>query len=475
MCTHQRLITNIYTHKEFYVKCGKCPACLQEKAAHRVSRIKNTKNDALEVMMVSLTYARGTAPYIDRQEAYDFAHGKIDVLNVYRDSIFRRVRVTSDYQIAYKRTNIKNVLTQIPYLSESTFENCRDLKHEHNKIGVSYYPDLQRFVARLRLNLKRIYSYEKPFKTYSCSEYGAKSKRPHFHMLIFYSKGDFETLRSAIIKSWPFSDLQMWPRAIERCFRGSSYVASYVNSGSSFPSFLKKYFKPKHSYSKGFGMGFSLFGLSSILSMYDRGTLKYGVQRDKFGIPTVVDVPVPAYVVHRYFPKFKGYSRISPTSLSEVMRGVYNFDYVKTKLILDKNCLYYSPEEFNKFNVMLNNAYQRFKENAPLRYKDIPFVRYADLHQKIWRLHASTVLRLHLENPDIPLNEKYDNLDWIKYKRDNGLPVPHGFEDIDLSVTSPNDFISTRTNTYRFEKSFHENIKHRSVTNAVLSNQFEEW
>ena len=40
MCVNQYLTHNIYTGRDLYVKCGKCPACLQEKAAHRLSRIK---------------------------------------------------------------------------------------------------------------------------------------------------------------------------------------------------------------------------------------------------------------------------------------------------------------------------------------------------------------------------------------------------------------------------------------------------
>lgn len=478
MCTNQRLITNIYTKKDFYVKCGKCPSCLQEKASHRVRRIKDTKDDAHEVLMIGLTYARHNAPYIDRHEAYEFAHGQKYDLNVYRDCEIRKVRKSSDYLVGYKRTDKKVVLTTIPYISETAFNNTKDLKFEHNKIGVCYYPDLQHFLARLRLNLKRNYNYDKPFKTYSCSEYGAKSQRPHFHILLFCAKGDTEILRSAIIASWPFSDLSKWPRAIEKCYRGSSYVASYVNSGSNFPSFLKKYFKPKHSYSKGFGLANPNFGLCSILSLFERGSLAYGALRDKQGIPEIVNVPLPAYAIHRYFPKFKAYSRISPTSLHAVMRGITNFDYDTTKAILDRqgvNYLYYSIEEFNKFSVMLNNAFERFKADCPTRFNYYELDDYIRLHRQIWSLHASTVLKLHLTNKDVPDNEKYDNLDYIVYKREHGMPLDRFYQTMDIQETNPNKFCSVIVNTNRFSESFRENIKHRKVTNSVLSNLYEEW
>lgn len=477
MCTNKRLIENVYTHKELFVNCGKCPACQQEKAAHRVARIKSTMSDGLDSCMISLTYARGCSPYVDRAEAYKFAHGELSQLNVYRDCGFRRVRCTSDYQIGYKKYIGKRVLTTIDFVDKVSFANNKDMAYEPNKISVSYYPDVQRFVARLRINLKRLYNYDKPIKTYICSEYGAKSNRTHFHLLCFFRKGDYETLRSAIIKSWPFSDLQKWDRAVEKCYRGASYVASYVNSGSDFSSFLKKYFKPKHSYSKGFGMGNYQYSLFKILQNFDRGSLSYRVLKDKYGLPTVLDVPIPAYVIHRYFPKFKGYNRISPVTLESVMHGVSNFCYDQTHELLARQALYWSMEDFNKISVRLNNAFARFKEQVvPDKYDNFDFKDYVSLHHRIWSCWSATVLRLHLTNEDIPLNEKYDNLAYVKYKYDNNIyPRPVGFDGVDLSVTHPNEFSSTIRLTRQFAESFHVNIKHRKVSNAIASFENCEW
>ena len=99
----------------------------------------------------------------------------------------------------------------------------------------------------------------------ACSEYGSKSLRPHFHFFSSIQKEILKSLRSAIIKSWPFSDLQMWDRAIEKCFRGASYVASTLITVASFPIFLRLISGPKHSYSKGFGLGNRFFPLRYIL------------------------------------------------------------------------------------------------------------------------------------------------------------------------------------------------------------------
>ena len=56
MCTNQREIINKYTGHKLYVKCGHCPACLQEKAAHRVLGLKQKDSPLTDTIMCTLTY-----------------------------------------------------------------------------------------------------------------------------------------------------------------------------------------------------------------------------------------------------------------------------------------------------------------------------------------------------------------------------------------------------------------------------------
>ena len=474
MCVNQRYIINPYTKRSLYVKCGKCPACLQEKAIHRVRRIKNTETDALDCMMVSLTYARGCAPYIDRSEAYNFSHGRLPYLNVYRDSSFRRVRRDSSYEFNYRRTPGKVVLDKVPFEFQCNFDNIKDLKYEHGKIGVTYYPDLQRFMARLRLNLKRVFKYDKLFKAFCCSEYGTKSLRPHMHLLFFYPKGDFEVMRSAIVKSWPFSNLQNFPRSIEKCFRGASYVASYVNNGSRFPDFLKSYFKPKHSYSKGFGLGNRYFSLRSILHAFERGSLSYGVAKITGGSLSFSRLPIPAYVIHRYFPKFKGYTRINPATLFDNMRRLGNGEIEQLNSSVAP--LYYSDEEFHKINTRLHNAMSRCWSECP-DLMSSTFDEYYRLHIRIWDMYKSNLLRFQMENDDLYLFEKYDNLQEVSAMVVDGImPLPRGFTRSMLRDNpDPNKYPHNVAKHIKLVDDFHMNIKHRAVVNVISSSLSEEW
>lgn len=486
MCTNQKEIENKYTHTKLYVKCGKCPACLQEKAAYRVSRIKANDTLYTDTYMLTLTYRRYDCPYILRDEAYEFAAGLRNTLNIYRDTSYRRVRVSSDYDIDTLCRDGQVILDSIDFVDKCNFKGMKDLAHLKGKIGIAYYPDVQKFIARLRLILKRNYNYEGDFKIYVCSEYGTKSLRPHFHLLLWIPKGSEKIFRDAITKAWYFSNISRFKRRFEKAFKASSYVSSYVNCGSDFPKFLKDYAAPKHSYSKGFGCGSDLFKLSEILSRFNKGSLHYCVLRDKQNIPTLVDVPYPKYVIHRYFPLFKGYSRLTSSKILDFaarLQGFYNagefsepgLKFRTERIILDKVVfpVYYSDIDLYKITIRLKNAHRRFCNNA----YDISFADYMDLHCRVWSLYHSEVLKLHLLNPDIPVNEKYDNLEEVKCKYEHSLMyhLPVGFKPGMLRVTNPNQFLTTMSNTAKYFVSYLDHIKHRSVGNAVASSLCEEF
>lgn len=498
MCTHQREIKNKYTGQRLYVKCGHCPACLQEKAAYRVGRIKAQDSPDFDVIMVGLTYRRYCAPYVLRDDAFKFSRGELKKLPVYRDTHYRKVRQNAQYDIAYSRIRETRKICDVDFVNSCDFTGCRDLVHEYGKIGVSYYPDVQHFLARLRLNLKRNFNFDYAFKTYSCSEYGAGKKeghgiyRPHFHLLFWIPKGNFQTFRNAVIESWPFGDISNRKRAVEIAYNASSYVASYVNCGSGFPKFLERYFKPKHSYSKDFGCNKDLFSLTNILSNFRGGHLTYFSQKtDKVGMP-IVELPFPKYIIHRYFPLFKGYGRFTRSQILSLMPRIARLEgdefRATARFLFEKPIIFdidfinkiafpvwFSDDDLYKIKVRLNNAYLRFSKYAP---KDInlSFSEYSRLHYDIWSLYHSDVLRLHLQNEKVPLKEKYDNLEDVKCSCEyNGMPYPVGFTREMFKDTNPNNFSHIIRNSQRFEDSFYENQKNRRVTNTIYSQLYEDF
>ena len=130
MCINQRRIVNRYTGKSMYVNCGHCPACLQQKAAHRVSRIKFNNSYGFTTYLLTLTYARHNAPYILRDEAYKFSKGQLDSLNVYRDIKYRYKRYGHDYDFGCFGTKDTHVLTTIEASDDiCSIKGVKDLHH----------------------------------------------------------------------------------------------------------------------------------------------------------------------------------------------------------------------------------------------------------------------------------------------------------------------------------------------------------
>lgn len=494
MCTNLRYIKPLHSRRGFYVKCGHCKACLQEKAASRVRRINDTMSPDLVCYMVTLTYSPGTCPYVLRSDAYDFVNGRSSSLDIRRDCTVRKVRkvtAKSDYTQVYRFNRTSVVLDSVEFDLELSTKSCltlsktKDLKHEHGKIGVVYYKDYQHFIARLRLNLKRHYNYEGKIFVYACDEYGTKSYRPHFHLLIFIEKSAATFFRAAVCESWPFSNLNRFERAIERCYKGASYVASYVNQSSNFPLFLKAFFKVKHSYSKGFGLNNPNYSFDKMLQKIQRGNLSFVRGINQGGITRFIDVPIPARVINRFFPLFKGYFACPPCSLSSYMRRIYAGDWqVQYWQDADHSiglpysrpvyCLSIYPydvyqqdgivhlnnDDLCKIQVRLINAYHRVSEHMPSGFT---FDDYIELHKSVWRVYKSTVLRLHLLNPDVPMVEKYDNWDFVKSKHLDVVGV-----DVDSIVDiDPNKYRTIVANTAKFRDSFNEHIKHRDVANAI--------
>ena len=312
---------------------------------------------------------------------------QLDTLPVYRDASVRRKRLGSDYDTQFVVDNNQVILDEfwLHSLWPSVSNNLApELNKKRGCIGVCYYKDLQDFFKRLRQNLIRHYGYDGKFTSFSCSEYGGHSFRPHFHSLIFIPKSAESTFRSAIVESWPFADKHRTAKFIEVARDCASYVSSYVNGGSCVHSLLAlPMFKQKHSYSKAFGLGVDCFNLASLLEKVKSGDLRYYSKVVKNGQTTIGAFPIPKYVVNRFFPRFKGFSRLSPDEVLDVVRDPENYSLYKFREGLD-----ITKDDFCKFKTRLNNAFDYYRSQTGNNRIDYSFD-----YSRIWTIYKSVVLR----------------------------------------------------------------------------------
>lgn len=499
MCTHCRTVFNPYSRKMLLVKCGKCPSCLQEKAFARATRIKNNYDDGMLCLFFTLTYSNDYLPIIDKRDL--FLDSSSDV-NVVRSCTIRQVYNRHKDVVYWKKFNDPDIIGSVSKF-DLDLSDIDKVPHPNGisdpVFGVCWYPDIQDFYKRLRNFLKRKNNYEKSFSYYSCSEIGGCTKRPHFHGLLFIPREDEKLFRTAIVESWPFADKTRTAKFIEIARDAANYVASYVTCNSRLLSvFQNDFFKPKHSHSKNFGCVLDCFSLRSILSKIDSGDLFY-YRRTRFnGQTDVFPVPIPLYILYRYFPVCKGFSwldcrqlraiLLNPESAGDILtdidvifnyrRLIYDYDnfthlylpalFVNNKIRVHRQCklvnplYHYTPKETYQIYVRLENCYQRFHSETGLSRFD-----YAFYYERVYSLYHSMILKCLHENVELidDYADFYDNAFEVVANPSLSPTLSN------LNLTAdPNrrKFIVAQTD--RNNSLFYRMDKQRKVTNFAMSN-----
>lgn len=430
MCVQQRWIINKYDGSRHYVKCGHCEACQQEKALKRTNRVKNEFNSGRTCVFVTLSYADPYVPYIKKSEFFEFKKkvdaGEHPTLNVYRDYDAKQ----SSHGLVVKK-NLEPIrqITQFDYYYHdrpysvssaglSDFENLHYVRNgkdyfHYGKIGVLNYDDYRTFYKRIKRYLK-YREYDKPYELFYVGEYGGDYARPHFHVLFSISPGDYELFKAAIISSWSFSDHDRLPREVEIAYDPASYLSSYVNSGEVLPAVLSDAppFRPRHKSSHGFGMSLRDFSYENICSAIDDGHLRYDVQVNEQGSFTTRSIPIPKYVIRRYFPKFKGFNRLTAHEISHVLSRpscIYNY-YEKAKL---------ETGDAEKIIRKIGNLRKRLKLDTDSKWLD--YIRY---YNKSDNQHYAELMKFAYQQIKYPA-------DWLYfyYNISDYLTKPYGEND----------------------------------------------
>ena len=460
MCTQGRFIRNRYINQTFFVKCGHCESCLQEKANRRMMRLYDEYSPKYLAFFVTLTYKRNACPYF-RVEDY---RNKLNPLPLYRDCRLQRIFGDSvvvneiehldDVYVDYSSTFSDNKLCHLGMMYK-----MKTLAHRSHQIGVCYYPDVQKFVKRLKINLKRN-GYEGYFKTYVCSEYGEDTLRPHFHLLIFgdNSRETYSLFKSAVVASWKMCDKSRWQKGFQLAEDATSYVSSYVNKPSDFPPFLYDNFCPKHSFSPHLGFNCKSYSLASLLNAVQSGNMQYSREINQEGLRSIVNLPLPKYVVNRYFPLFKGYSRLTRSQVYDVLQ--YPSRLSEYRQVLD-----YSDDDIRKIIKQISNVHYNY-------FPDLSDSDYALLHCKAWTSYRSTCYRLFMEDEKVPILQKYDNL----WELDSGIvhsDIIDVLDKVEHPVLHPNDFPLNVSRTQYNIQMFAKKIKTKKVS-ELLTNQVYE-
>lgn len=466
MCVNQRYIKNCYG-KEILVKCGHCSACLQEKAIARTNRIRNTISVDTVPLFLTLTYRNECIPYIKHFEVVD-NNGLYNLrCNVYRDSSPVYERVNGSYDTClnlHLGTNILGIV-DLPFGKCKcndkfiSFHGASDF----TKIGVSWYPDVQNFIKKLKVYLFRFYGFSNTFSYYICTEYGPSSQRPHVHAVLYCKKDsfDFQKYKCAIAKAWSFCDIYKFPRSVEIATNVSGYIASYVNSSNSLPSLFTECseFKQKHSYSHAFGMENPAFCLENIQQAFDRRSLKYSVSKVRNGMQSFDNLLLPKYVISRYFPQHKGFNRLTSFEIERIVLRPANIYEYADRLALDiKQCYQIEIQYRNRLRYAVSHGINKFD--------------FARMYSQIWSLRACQVIK-DMYNDIINFNDYFTLYDNISELYNGNITNYTLFALIDrftpVDLVDFNKFPSRVSKSLKLIDSYNKYNKNRKIRNFILS------
>lgn len=249
-CLHPYRFFNPSTQSYMIQPCGHCYGCSNSRAVANDLLIQAHSNNYRFCFFVTLTFDMKSIPlgtFIDIGD--------------------------TTYLVDY--SNNECIIAEYPLISDEAKENLYNSSQPINgkKFPLHTLPYLDYslariFIASLRQRIKQnrfkvfnddgTYFY-KPNKFitdekityYLVGEYGTKSLRPHFHLLLFFNDTNtLQALRENIPAVWSYgrTDCQLATGS------SSSYVASYVSNNSLLPEIYRnKHIRPRSKHSIHFG------------------------------------------------------------------------------------------------------------------------------------------------------------------------------------------------------------------------------
>lgn len=462
-----------------YVPCGHCKACRAAKANKRISVISSTHPDGMTCYFVTLTYSNQFVPYVrqsdvaacvrDIAKLRKFGIQKSSAqIPIYRDAFVRYHTRNSTYSVVRKRTflGVNDVSITLDYDVDAEFAKLADIRSKSgyytaNKIGVIFHDDKTKFINRLRKALYKECGEYSNLKYYYAPEYGPTTQRPHVHLLLWVpSSIPVSKFKAMCSSAWPYAVKNRTEDYVQVAINAASYVSKYVNCSADVSLLLLDISPLRPSRSVQIGFDDVNFTLPSIVrSEREFSFIFHKTIVDKNGVPRQYNYSLPSYVKYKYFPKCKGYSRLSLGALRSLYRTFkdHNAPSLAVGYIGD-DTLYQLPcrdvfgqsititrSEFNTFSNRVNRAYALFNSHF-----NVSFDTYVQVLFEFYKkLDLYNYVTQHVDS-----SECYDffNLD--------SFPDRVPCDALDCN-SLPNEILRTDT----LIKQYDENIKQRKLNN----------
>nr|QJB21489.1 MAG: replication initiator protein [Microvirus sp.] len=330
-CLNPVKVFNKYTNDVIYVPCGHCYSCLKNKSNRDTALAMNIASNFKYCYFVWLSYEDQYLPCmelkkiepldnarslyffssIDRNLRIHIPNGKDRIIT---DSSFELTHpmTSSEYQdIIVKSHGRYDFLRKCVVYPH--FEDC------DNRIPYCNTSDCQKFLKRLRFHSKNKFNEEIRF--YSVSEYGPRTYRPHWHLLLFFNSDELtSSIQQLVSESWSYG------RTSCTLSRGgtASYVASYVNSNVCLPSLYieHKEIRARSFHSKGYGNNHVFPSQATVHDLDKMSSILLNGESISFNGKAKQIYPSRSYR-HTVFPRFSNLICKSPHSSSFIFSAAF--------------------------------------------------------------------------------------------------------------------------------------------------------
>lgn len=286
MCISPVKVLDNETGKFNYYPCGHCECCLSAKSAKLSSMCERESKKHLITLFTTLTYSNSNLPLckIDYStRSYD-DYKKTAVELPFHSRVSNLLK--EDTKVSYKHLRIFPCTDRLyDYYGKTIFEEDF-VSHEqieyfnklikpfksnkfnlpNNKFGILHFPDVQLFLKRWRGRARtqyikenfhksitkltkhekeQVYNQFSRVKVFYAGEYGPKTFRPHYHILLYCdSYSTASAFRKTIHKAWAYGRVDC------QYSNGGArdYVSQYVNSTACLPPIYQYNFSRQKSY-----------------------------------------------------------------------------------------------------------------------------------------------------------------------------------------------------------------------------------
>lgn len=297
-CQNPLVITNQYTRQKVVAPCGRCPACLDAKAALWVQRLEQEQYFSKYTWFVTLQFDEQHVNQFIRLRKEDCDNDDI----LYIDSSTGQIIDFSDPSTLPREKK------------DYTF--C----YETKVLLVHNFKDFQDFIKLLRYYAKNRFNAN--FRYWITCEYGPSTFRPHAHCQFFFNSSELhQGFRELLTFCWKHGNVYD-PHPTSGS--AASYVASYVNQFTHLPSILRhKAIRQRALFSKRPPIGACQFSEAKIKEIFLSAACEirlFSPTKSKF-----VDVPMWRYLQDRLFPRCQRYNVLSPYDRKQLYTTVLEF------------------------------------------------------------------------------------------------------------------------------------------------------